>query len=110
MTWDAFFECMTKQLTNEDMNTAPQLFGLLDQDKDGVISLEDMQKSMKMTGSKMKDKQIEDIMEVLNTRKGTKHDTPGDPYLDMIDFVLALDAGITAQAIMQQKAVEAQMK
>merc|ERR1719460_2062174 len=101
---------MTKQLTNEDLYRAPQLFGLLDQDKDGVISLEDMQKTMKMTGSKMKDKQIEDIMEVLNTRKGTKHDTPGDSYMDMVDFVLALDAGITATNAMQARAVESQLK
>merc|ERR1719506_3051559 len=79
MTWEAFFECMTKQLTNEDLYQAPQLFGLLDHDKDGVISLEDMQKSMKMT-----DKQIEDMMEVLNTRRGFPlHDTPKDNYMDM---------------------------
>jgi Ca2+-binding EF-hand superfamily protein len=110
MTWDSFFECMTKQLTNADMERAPQLFSLMDQDKDGVISLEDMQKSMKMAGSKLKDKQIDDLMNIMNTRKGTKFDTnPKEPYLDMVDFVLALESGIEATSAIQQRAVESQL-
>jgi hypothetical protein len=63
-----------------------------------------------MAGSKLKDKQIDDLMNIMNTRKGTKFDTnPKEPYLDMVDFVLALESGIEATSAIQQRAVESQL-
>jgi Ca2+-binding EF-hand superfamily protein len=101
MSWDVFFDCMTKVLTRGDLARSPQFFALLDEDHTGSISKENLKSAAKKAGSKLKPGELEEMFEVLNTKRGTADD---DGELDMLDIMLALEAGVVSSEERAKKA------
>lgn len=95
---------MTKRLTREDLTRTPQFFALLDEDKTGSISLANLKSAAKKAGARLKPGEIEEMFEMLNSRRGTSEN---ENELDMLDIMLALEAGIVGFEETASRAVAA---